>query len=114
MTAELLATLAATTITESYDDLLPEIKEARETDFLAIEMRPTLFNVPTTDESNWRSIDGAVTYERGISVSVALPVTVTYERGISVSVALPVTVTSLFHDNSESCYFGALKTVELV
>jgi hypothetical protein len=33
MTAKLRATLAATTITESYDDLLPEIKAAQETDF---------------------------------------------------------------------------------
>jgi hypothetical protein len=42
MMAKLLATLAATTITESYDDLLPEIKAAQETDFLATEIRPTL------------------------------------------------------------------------
>jgi hypothetical protein len=32
MTAKLLATLAATTITETYDDLLPEIKAAKKTD----------------------------------------------------------------------------------
>jgi len=61
MTAKLRATLAATTITESYDDLLPEIKAAQETGFLHTEIRPTLVNVSTADESQWRSIDGAVT-----------------------------------------------------
>jgi hypothetical protein len=53
MTVKLLATLAATTITESYDDLLPEIKEAQETDFLATEILPTLVDVSTADESQW-------------------------------------------------------------
>jgi hypothetical protein len=38
MTATLLATLAATTITESYHDLLPEILGAQETAFLATEI----------------------------------------------------------------------------
>jgi len=66
MTAKLLATIAATTITESYDDLLPEIKAAQETDFLATEIRPTLVDVSTADESQCRSIDRALTYERRI------------------------------------------------
>jgi hypothetical protein len=56
MTAKLRATLAAITITESYDELLPEIKAAQETDFLATEIRPTLVDVSTSDESQWRSI----------------------------------------------------------
>ena len=94
----LLATLAATTITESYDDLLPEIKAAQETNFLATEIRPTLFDVSTADESQWRSIDRALTYERRIYVPAALR----------------SRVTSLFHDNPESGHFGALKTAELV
>jgi hypothetical protein len=98
MTAKLLATLAATTITESYDDLLPEIKAAQETDFLATEIRPTLLDVSTADESQWRSTDGALTYERRIYVPAALR----------------SRVTSLFHDNPESGHFGALKTAELV
>jgi hypothetical protein len=59
--AKLLATLAATTIAESYDDLLPEIKAAQETDFLATEIQPTLVDVLTADESQWRSIDGTLT-----------------------------------------------------
>jgi len=54
MTATLLATLAATTITESHDDLLPEIKAAQETDFLATEIRQILFNGSTADNSQWR------------------------------------------------------------
>ena len=98
MTARLLATLAVTTITESYGDLLPEIKTAQEADFLATEIRPTLVDVSTADESQWRSIDGALTNERRIYLPVALR----------------SRVTSLFHDNPESGHFGALKTAELV
>ena len=96
--AKLLATLAATTITESHDDLLPEIKTAQETDFLATEIRPTLVDGSTTDENQWRSIDGALTYERRIYVPAAL-------RG---------KVTCHFSNNSESGHFGALKTAKLV
>jgi len=98
MTAQLLATLAATIITESYDDLLPEIKAAQETDFLATAIRPTLVDVSTGDESQSRSIDGALTYERRKYVPAALR----------------SRVTSLFHCNPESGHFGALKTDELV
>jgi hypothetical protein len=98
MTAKLLATLAATTITESYDDLLPEIKAAQETDCLATEIRPTLVHVSTTDESQWRPIHGALTYRRRIYVPAVLR----------------SRVTSLFHDNPESGHFGALKSSELV
>ena len=98
MTAKLLATLAATTITKSYDDLLRKIKAAQETDFLATEIRPTLVNVLTADESQRRSIDGDLTYERRIYVPTALP----------------SRVTSHFHDNHESGHFGALNTAELV
>ena len=98
MTAKLLATLAATTITESYDDLLPEIKAAQLTDLLTTEIRPTLVDVSTADESQWRSIDGALTYEGRIYVPAALR----------------CRVTSLFHDNPESGHVGVLKTAELV
>jgi len=97
MTAKLLASLAATTITKSYDDLLPEIMAAQETDFLATEIRPTLFDVSTADESQWRSIDRALTYERRINVPVALR----------------SRVTSLVNDNPESGHVPALKTAEL-
>jgi len=97
-TRKLRATIAATTITESCGDLLPEIKVAQETDFLATEIRPTLVDVSTAAESQWRSINGALTYERRIYVPAALR-----HR-----------VTRLFHDNPESGDFGALKTAELV
>jgi hypothetical protein len=61
MSPALLATLAVTTITETYVDLLPEIKTAMDTDFLATEIWPTLGDVSTADKSQWRSIDGAQT-----------------------------------------------------
>jgi hypothetical protein len=77
MTAKLLATLAVTTITKSYDDLLPEINAAQETDFLATGIRPTFIDVSTADDSQWRSIDGALTYERRIYVPAALHCRVT-------------------------------------
>jgi hypothetical protein len=53
MTAKLLATLAATTITKSYDDLLSGIKAAQETDLLDTEIRPTLADESTGDECQW-------------------------------------------------------------
>jgi len=98
MTERLLATLAATTITESYWDLLPEIKAAQETNCSATKIRPTLVDVSTADKSQWRSIHGALTYERRIYVPAAL-------RG---------RVTSLFHDNPESGHLGAQKSDKLV
>jgi hypothetical protein len=52
----------------------------------------------TADVSQWRSIDGALPYERRIYVSVALC----------------STVTSRFHDNPECGHFGVLKTAELI
>jgi len=61
MTARLLATLAATTITESYGDLLPEITAAQETDFVATKIRPTLVDVSIVDESQLRTVDGPLT-----------------------------------------------------
>jgi len=97
MTAKLLATLAATTISESYGDRLPENKTGQETDFLATELRPTLDNVSTTGESQWRSIDRALTYERRIYVPTALR----------------SRVSSIFLHNPESRHFGSLKTAEL-
>jgi hypothetical protein len=98
MTVNLLANLAATTITESDHDIIPEIKTAQETDIVAPEIRPTLVDGSTADESQWRSIDEALTYERRIYLPAAL-----HRR-----------VTSLFHDNPESGHFGALKTAEVV
>jgi len=53
MTAKLLATLADTAITVSFDDHLPEIKAVLETDILATEIWPTLVDVSNADESQW-------------------------------------------------------------
>jgi len=72
MTAKLLATLAVTTITESYDDLLPAINAAQESDCLATEIRPTFVDVSTADERQWRSIDRAQTYDMRKYVPAAL------------------------------------------
>jgi len=98
MTAKHVATSATTTVTESYDDLLPEIKAAQETDLVATEIRPTLVDLSTADESKWRSIDRGLTYERRIYVP-----TVLLNRAIR-----------LLHDNLKSGHFGALNTAELV
>jgi len=97
-TARLLATIAAITITESYGELLPEIKTAQETEFSATKIRPTLVDVSTADESQWRLVDGVMTYERRIYVLTTL-----HSRLISV-----------FHDNPKSSHFGALKTAKLI
>jgi len=98
MTTNLLATWAASTITESYGDLLPDIKAAEVTEFSATAIRATLVHISTAEESQWRSIDRAGTYERRIYVPAAL-----CSR-----------VTSVLHDNPKSSHFGALKTAELV
>jgi hypothetical protein len=98
MMAKLLATFGVTTITESHDDLLPEIKAAQETDFLGTEIRPTLVDGSTGDESECRSIDGALTNEWRLYVPAALR-----SRELS-----------LFHHNSDSGHFGALQTAQLV
>lgn len=55
--ARLLATLTATTITESYGDLLQEVKAAQETNFLDTTIRTTLIGIAIAVESQWRSID---------------------------------------------------------
>lgn len=61
MTAKLLATLAATTNTESFGDLLPQTKAAQETDLSATIIWPTLVDVSIADGSQWGSIDGGLT-----------------------------------------------------
>jgi len=98
MMPTLLAIWAATTITESYGDCLPEIMAAQETGVLATTIQPTLVDVSITDGRQWISIDRALTYERRIYMSVALR----------------SRVTSLFHTNPKSDHFGALKPAELV
>jgi hypothetical protein len=96
VTAKLLPTLAATTITELCDDLLPDIKAAQETAILVTEIEPSLVDVSTACWSQWRSIYRARTYERRIYMPTEL--------------RRPVT--SLFHNNPESGYCVALKTAE--
>ena len=93
-----LATLAVTTITESYGDLLPEIKAAQKSDLLATKIQLTMVDDLIPDESQWRSIKGALIYERSIYVPPALH----------------IRVTGLLHDNPKSDHFRALMTAEML
>jgi len=74
------------------------MKAAKETDFLARAIRPTLVNVSTADESHWRLNTGALTYKRSMYVPRAL------RSG----------VTRHFHNNPESGHFVTLQTAEHV
>jgi hypothetical protein len=102
-----LATLAATTVSP-FNDLLPAIKAAQDTDPLAADTNnrigyPGLRNrkAGSTDKEadmRWKVIAGALTFEGRIYV----PETLRDQ------------VISLFHDNPESGHFGALRMAELV
>jgi len=96
--AKLLATLAATTITESHDDHPPEINAAQETDLVAMEIRATLVDGSTADESGWRAIERCLTYEEKEYVHAAF-----HSRE-----------TSVVRHHPESGHFGALNTANLV
>lgn len=98
MTARDLAALAATTITESYGDHLPDTKTSQGTDHLATKLQSILVDISTADESQWRLITRALTNEMRIYVPVVLR-----SGG-----------TSIFHNNPQSDYYGARKTAELV
>jgi hypothetical protein len=98
MTARLLATIGATAITELYRDLLPETKAAQAISFFARTIRLPLVDGSITDESMWKLMAGALTYERRIYLPAAL---------------LRI-VTSHFNDNPELGHFGALNTAELL
>jgi len=97
-TARLLASLAATTISESYGDLLLEFKAAQETGFVARTIRPTLVDVSIPEESQWRPINWAITYQRRIYMPTPLR----------------SRLTSLLPDNPETGHVRALKSAELV
>jgi len=96
MTAMLRSTVAPTTITESYGDLLQVIKAAQEINFLATKIWPNLFNDSITDDSQRKSIDRVLIYNRTLSVLTALCSRVIRD----------------FHNNIASGHFGVLKTVE--
>ena len=103
-TAQLLATLATNINVELYDDLLPAIKAAQETDSLVIGVKSrindtsSIGNLDAKTGEQWRRVAGALTYEGRIYVPEALQ----------------SKVISLFHNHPESGHFGALKTAELV
>lgn len=94
----LLAILAAMAITESYGALLGDIMGVQKTVPWATKVPPTLANVSNADESKWRSIEEAVTYERTIYGTMALY----------------ISVTSNFHFSSAYSHFQALKTTKLI
>ena len=106
-TAQLLATLAATSVSPFYD-LLPAIKAAQDTDPLATDTKnkigyPGLPNgqdgsTAKVVDMQWKVIAGGLTFEGRIYVPEAL-------RN---------QVISLFHNNPESGHFGALWTAEIV
>jgi hypothetical protein len=95
--ARLLATLAATMISKSNCNLLSKIKTPQEVNFLATKIWPTMINVSASEESQSRSIDGGLTYERMTLVPTTL------HSG----------VTSQFLGNPKSAHFGVLKSAEL-
>jgi hypothetical protein len=95
--AMLLGTIAPTTIVESYGDLLQVIKVTPEDELFRHKIRPTLFVDSITHDSQWKSLDRVLIYERTISVLIALC----------------SKVISHFHDNPKSGHFGAQKTTEL-
>jgi len=112
-TAQLLATLAATT-DEPYNVLLPEIKAPQAIDALAADVKHKIVGTPIVDIPDLQSIDELEeesTKECNVTAGV-----LTYERWIYVPQddLLCNKVISLFHDNPESGHFRALKTSELV
>jgi hypothetical protein len=99
--------LAATTVSP-FDDLLPAVKAPQDTDPLATDMKNKIGypgqpnrQAGSTDKEadmKWKVIAGALTFEGRIYV----PETPRNQ------------VISLFHGNSESDHFGALRTAELI
>jgi len=102
-----VARLLATVSVEQYDNRMPAIIVAQDSDPLAADIsaklvdRPTLENTDTAkEESQWKVVAGVLTYKGRLYVPA-----VDSLRG---------KVMSLFHDNPESGHFGALITTELV
>jgi len=112
-TAQLLATVAATTI-EPYDDLLREIKTALPIDALAANVKHRIVSSPIVDirdlqrideleeesSNEWKVTTGVLTYKGRINVP---------KDDLRCN-----KVISHFHDNPESGHFRALKPAELV
>jgi len=104
----------ATNTVEPHDDLLQEIKTAQAIDELAADVKRRIVSPPIVDipdlqrmdeleedlSNDWNVTTGVLTYEGRIYVPK--------------DDLLRNQVISLFHDNPESCHFGALKTTELV
>jgi len=100
-TARLLATLAVTTH-EPFNNLLPAIEAAQDTDALATDMKNKIGGQ-----------DGSKDKDTGMQWKVSAGA-LTIEGRIYVPEALRNQVISLFHDNPGSGHFGALRTAELV
>jgi len=95
--ASLMVTTAAMTISESYGDLLPEIKTAKMMHLSATKEWTNLVHESIAEQSQLRSIQGALTCERRRYMPVAL------HSG----------VTDHFIDPPKSIHFGALITAML-
>jgi len=100
-TAQLLATLAVTTV-EPFSDLPPEIKAAQNTDPLGTDMKNI---VGAQDRSKDR--------DTGMQWKVSAG-DLTFEGRIYVPETLRNQVISLFHDSPESGHFSDLRTAELI
>jgi len=102
-----VARLLAIVSVEPYYNLMPAIMTEQASDLLAANVLAKLVDRPVADatdtaeeESQWKVIAGPLTYEGRIYIPA-----INHLRG---------KVITLFHDNPESGYFGALKTTELV
>jgi len=99
--------LLAIVSVEPYDNLMPAIMTVQASDLLAADIFAKLVDRPVADatdtveeESQWTVVAGPLTYEGRLYIPA-----INHLRG---------KVITLFHDNPESGYFGALKTTEVV
>jgi hypothetical protein len=106
-TARLSATLAATTVSP-FDDLLPAIKAAQDTNSLATDMKNKI-GYPGLPNGQGGSTDNEADMQLKVIVGA-----LTFEGRIYVPETLRNQVISLFYDNPESGHFGALRPAELV
>ena len=111
--AQLLATLAATTV-EQYDDLLQKIKTAQAIDALAADLGHRILGTPLVDIPDLRRIDELE--EESRSEWKVTAGDLTYEGSIYVPKddLLRNKVISHFNDKPGSGHFGAPKTAELM
>jgi len=108
-TARLLATLAATT-TEPFNDLLPAIEPAQDTNVHTTDIRDNIGLLgPSKAGGQDRSKNKNLEMQLKVMVGA-----LTYEGRICVGEALHNHMISLFHNNPLPNHFGALSTAKLI